>query len=229
MSNTVLNDEVINIIVRYLFYLIYVSVEKNEKVVIAIDEIWNMFDNKYLSKDFFELITKFSTNKNIIFVATTNGSDFFEDSFIKEPVDRLFKTNIILPIQNLNIYQKKIFNINEREAKMLGLIKEESNIVMIKHNKNIIFSSIKFDFLDDYEKYILCADNVSVNALYLAMHISKSNTPKIWAETYKEIIKQYIKYSNEKKLREQEERQIKWKESQEQLNMDNIMSAKKNG
>ena len=217
LGNTIFNDEVRYIVLKYILHQIYINLDKNKNTIIAVDEIWGMFDNKYLSGKFRDIINKFS-EKNAIFVATTSGSDFFDSSFIKEPVYDIFTTSIFLQNLKTSIYQKKIFGISEQESRLLSVIKPDSNIFLLKHNKNMVFSSVKFDFIDETEVKIFSANTITVNAMKTAKKITDSEDSSIWLPVMEEIIKRYNKYTYEKRVKEQEKRQIEWQESREQIN-----------
>lgn len=221
LSNLLMNDELRSVILQYLLYRIYANTPKDTPTIVAVDEIWNLFDNPYMYKEFVNIIKKFS-NKNIIFVATTAGSDFYENSYIKKSVDDIFTTSILLQNAKASIYQKKIFSINEQESRLLSVIKKDSDTFMIRHDRNTIFTSIKFDFLNDLENTILSADNIVVNIMHKAKEIADSENPNDWLPIMDKIISIYNKYENEKKLKEREQRQIKWQESREQLNVNQI-------
>lgn len=216
LGNTIFNDDVKYIILKYVLHQIYINLDKSKNTIIAVDEIWGMFDNKYLSGKFRDTIKKFS-EKNAIFVATTSGSDFFDLSFIKQPVYDIFTTNIFLQNLKTSIYQKKIFGINEQESRLLSVIKPDSNIFLLKHNNNMVFSSVKFDFIDETEEKVFNADMVTINAMNTAKKITNSEDFAIWLPIMEEIIKRYNKYTYENRIKEQEKRQIEWQESREQI------------
>lgn len=217
ISNTIFNDEVRCIILKYLLHEIYLRLNENTKTIIAIDEIWDLFDNKYLANDFRQIIEKFS-KKNAVFVATTSGSEFFETSFITKSVTDVFTTNIFTHNMKTSIYQKKIFNINEQESRLLSVIKKDSNTFLLKHNKNMVFSSVKFDFIDEVEAEIFASNKITINAMEMAKQITQSNNSTDWLPVMKEIISRYNKYIYEKMIKEQEKRQIEWQESKAQVN-----------
>ena len=89
---------------------------------------------------------------------------------------------------------------------------------MLKHNKNMLFTSVKFDFLDDIESKILCSNTITNNAFEKAVELTNSKDPQVWLPLFKEIISKYNKYTYEKMIKEQERRQIEWQENKEQLN-----------
>ena len=226
LSLTVENPLVMYITTNYLLQKIYNENKNCEPTIIATDEIWNLIDNQYYSDSFYDLIKKFK-ERNIIFVATTAGSRFFENSFVKTEAISSFPTTILLRNMKANIYQKKIFNISTQEAKMISVIKKDSGMFLIRHNKDMIFASINFDFLTKSEKAILESDNIIVNAMKKAKKNVNSEDSSIWIPEMQDIIDAYNKNKTNQKLKEQEERQIKWQESREQVNMEQINGTAK--
>ncbi len=219
-GNLVNNDKVKVIALKYLLYRIYSLTSEESRTIIAINEVWNLFDNEYMANEFLNIIKKFSS-KNTIFVCTTSGSDFFENSYLKTPVGKHFATSILLQNMKTSVYQKKIFNINEQEAKLLSIIKDEC-IFLIRNNKSSLFAKIDFDFLSRTEKSVFNSDVVAVNAMYKAKELTKSNDPEVWIPEIEKILSAYYRYVTEQQLKEQEKRQIEWQESREQLSVNKV-------
>lgn len=225
LSQTVDNPLVLYLTTSYLFQKIYLENESCEPTIIACDGVWNLFDNVYYGDSFEQLIKKLN-ERNIIFVGATSGSRFFDGSYIKNPVDDIFSNTILLRNMKPNIYQRKIFNINLQEAKTISVIKKDSGVFLIRHNKDMIFASLTFNFLTKSENAILESNQIIVNAMNKAKAETESEDSKIWVPKMQEIIDKYNNNKLNQKLKEQEERQIKWQESREQVNMEQANGAK---
>ncbi|MDR1498692.1 MAG: hypothetical protein LBS34_00185 [Rickettsiales bacterium] len=212
--NAIVNNEELKIaIFDYITYNI-IKHSTGEPSVLAIDEGWILFDNEYFGRKMTELLKKMY-DKNIAVVMTTSGSDSYETSNIKESVKNIFPTQILLPNVKVTVYQRKIFNISEEESRMLSIMKESTGNIMLKHNNNVIISSVNFGFLSPEEQNIFLSNNVTANIMTKAKELINSNEPKHWLPLMCLIIQEYNKAKFEQKLREQEKRQIQWEEAKQ--------------
>lgn len=220
--NTIINNEELKIAIFQ--YIIHNILQKTngEPTILAIDESWLLFDNKYFAKNLSN-ITKKLYDKNVAIVATTSGADSYETSNIQSSVRKLFPTNILLPNLKTPIYQRKIFNINEEESRILSLMKEENNNILIKNSKDTIITSIDFNFLTEEEKRIFSCSNLDSNIMTKAKELINSTDVKDWLPLMFELVKKYEKIKFEEKQKEQERRQIKWEEVKQTKGAGNIL------
>ena len=220
--NTIINNEELKIAIFH--YIIQNILEKStgEPTILAIDESWLLFDNDYFAPNMSEIIQKLY-NRNVALVVTTSGADSYETSKIQASVKNIFATNILLPNLKTTIYQRKIFNINEEESRILSIMKEETGNVLIKTGKDTIVSSIDFNFLTEEERTIFSCNNLNSNIMTKAKELINSNDVKDWMPLMFEMTKKYNKIKFEEKQKEQEKRQIKWEEAKQTKGAGNIL------
>ena len=220
--NTIINNEELKLaIFQYIIHSILQN-SKGEPTILAIDESWLLFDNKYFAKNMSN-ITKKLYDKNVAIVATTSGADSYETSNIQSSVRKIFPTNILLPNVKTPIYQRKIFNINEEESRILSLMKEENNNILIKNSKDTVITSIDFNFLTEEEKSVFSCSNLNSNIMTKAKELINSTDVKDWLPLMFELTKRYNKIKFEEKQKEQERRQIKWEEAKQTKGAGNIL------
>lgn len=222
LSTCIDNDLITSMTTFSLLKSIYENAnDQNVNTLICINELWNLFDNKYLNEFFYKIIPVLN-RKNITIIGTTKGSQFFENSFLKDSVRDLFPINFLLRNIKTNIYQKKIFDISDQESKMLSVIKKDSGTFLIRHERNMIFASIQFNFLSKTQMTILECNHININIMNKAKKETSSENSELWLLQFEEIFEKYNKMKYEQKLKDQEERQIKWQESRAQINMEQI-------
>jgi type IV secretion system protein VirB4 len=212
--NTIVNNEELKIaIFDYIMYNI-IQNATGDPTILAIDEGWILFDNQYFAGKMLDLMKQLYS-KNIALVMTVSGADSYEASNIKASVKNIFPTQVLLPSLKVTVYQKKVFNISEEEARILSVMKEENNSIMLKHNGGIVVSSIDFDFMKSEELNIFCNNNIVTNIMLKAKELINSNRAKDWLHLMFTLIQEYNRVKFEQRLKEQEKRQIQWQEAKQ--------------
>lgn len=209
------NENLIIPVVDYLFYMIKQMVD-GEPFILAIDDAWDIVNNDVIAPKFFDMLATLP-NKNVAIVATTNGSDKLSKSAITKPVNDFFATEIYLANPKVSLYQKKVFSLQEEESRMLALMRSEDRNFLLKCVGDVVISSINLKSFDFY-KSIFSNDNVSINAMYKAKEVSKSNNPEIWVPVFIKVMEEYEKAIRQKKLKENEMNQLKWEEARNDEN-----------
>lgn len=210
------NKMVLASVAYYLLYKISQWDNNGEPTIVAIDDAWTVFDNFVLGSKFKTMMQELS-EKNIAVVITTGGSYNVENSFIKEPVNDVFGSEIFLANKKTTDYQNVIFSIEEEESKMLNLMKERSRSFLVKSVDSIVIASNNLGFLKE-KLLVLNNNNVSINAMKKAMDLTESNECEVWLPVFYKILSQYEKQVKEKKIKEQEERQLKWEQEHSGIN-----------
>lgn len=215
--NTVVNNEEVKVaIFDYIIYNIIIR-SNGEPAILAIDEGWLLFDNPYFGSRISTFL-KLLYEKNVAVIMTTSGADSYETSSIQLSVKSIFPTQILLPNIKASIYQRKIFNISEEESRVLSVMRDDCGNFMLKHNGNVIISSIDFNFMSNEEQHILSSGNLYYNIMIKAKELINSNDPEHWIPLLFEMIKEYSKVKFEEKLKERERRQIQWEENKQKKN-----------
>ncbi len=215
--NTIINNEELKIVIfDYIIHNI-VSKADGEPCILAIDEGWLLFDNNYFGAQITKFLKKLY-DKNIIVVMTTSGADSYENSSIQLSVRKIFPTQILLPNVKATIYQRKIFDINEEESRVLSVMRDDKGNFMLRHGNSVVISSIDFNFLEEDEQNILSSNDLHYNIMDKAKELAKTDKPSIWIPIMFELIKFYNKAKFEEKLNEREKRQIQWEEEKQNIN-----------
>jgi type IV secretion system protein VirB4 len=194
------------------YYIIYmISKTHDEKpTILAIDDAWMVFDNFVLGSKFINIMKELSS-KNIAVILTTGGSYNINSSFIKQPLNNVFGSEIFLANKKTTDYQNVIFNIAEDESKMLNLMKERERNFLVKATNSIIIASNNLSDLKE-KLLVLNNNNISINAMKKAMDLTDSNDSEVWLPVFYKILGQYDKQAKERRIKEQEEKQLKWEQ-----------------
>ncbi len=212
------NKDILTPVLRYLFVLIN-KMANGDPFILVIDNTWKILDNKHIAPYFLNVL-KNSTAKNMITIAQTDGKSDIEESVINESINNLFGTKIYLSNQNLDSFQKRIFDIQEEEAKLLSLIELEDRKFLLKKGEEVVLSYLN---LEDFEYYknIFVNNNISINAMKKAKQLSKSNDANKWIPLFLRILEEYEEMVKMKKIQENEINERKWEESRNQENNQN--------
>ena len=196
-------------IVKFLLYQIENLADGNP-FILAIDNAWTVINHKEIAPQFFEALANFPL-KNIAAILTTDGMDRLSDSAITTPVNNYFATELYLAIPKLNLYQKKVFSLQDEEARILALMQVKNRNFLLKCINDVIISSINLKDFGYYTK-VFSNDNVSINAMYKAKENSGSDNPEVWIPVFIKIMEEYDKVLKQRKLKENEMNQLKWEE-----------------
>ncbi len=236
-ANTELNSNIIGIslrtiignknliipIVSYLFRIVEMLAD-GEPFILAIDNAWEIVDNKYIAPIFFRLLEELP-RKNAIVVVTTDGNSKLSESTIIESIVDYFATELYLGNPKISTYQRRVFSLQEEESRILSLMKIEDRNFLLKCINDVVISSINLkDF--NYYKKIFSNDNVSINAMKKAKETVKSNEPEQWIPLFLRLLEEYEKAVRQKKMKENEMNQIKWEEARsDENNRNKILSG----
>lgn len=215
LKTIVENDNLIIPVVDYLFHIIKQMVN-GEPFILAIDDAWDIVNNDIIAPKFFDILTTLP-NKNVAIVATTNGTDKLSRSAITKPVNDFFATELYMANPKVSLYQKRVFSLQEEESRMLALMRSEDRNFLLKCVGDVVISSMNLKTFDFY-KNIFSNDNVSINAMYKAKEVAKSDNPEIWIPVFIKIMEEYEKAIKQKKLKENEMNQLKWEEARSDEN-----------
>lgn len=212
------NKNLVIPVATYLFHIID-NLVNGEPFILAIDNAWEVIDNKDIAPIFFKLLDEFPA-KNAIALITTKGDSKLTESTITEKITAYFATELYLANPKISSYQKKVFSLQEEESRILSLMKVEDRNFLLKCINDVVISSINLkDF--DYYKNIFSNDNVSINAMKKAKETTKSENPKDWIPLFLQLLEEYEKAVRQKKLKESEMNQIRWEESRSDENTRN--------
>lgn len=218
LKTIIKNKELIIPVVRYLLFLVN-KIADNNPFIFVIDDAWNIIDNEIIAPLFFKVLNELP-QKNVITIVATDAESNIETSYITSQITNFFPTQIYLATPKITQYEKKVFNIEDEESKILSLIQVENRNLLLKNINDIIISSINLkDF--NYYKNIFSNNNISINAMKKAKEVSKSENPSIWIPIFIKILEEYEKIVKAKKIRENEINQQKWEESRGQDNNKN--------
>ena len=120
----------------------------------------------------------------------------------------------------VNLYQKKVFSLQEEESRMLSLMQVKDRNFLLKCINDIIISSINLKDFGFYKK-IFSDDNISINAMYKAKTMANSEQPEQWIPIFIKIMEEYEKAMKQKRLKENEMNQLRWEEARSDLNTKN--------
>ncbi len=217
---TIINNENIVIpVVNYLFHIINNRLLKDDPFILAIDNAWNIVNNKFIAPIFFNMLEKFE-EKNALIIATTSGNSKLSESVINESIVKYFATEIYLATPKTTTYQKRVFALQDEESRILSLMKLEDRNFLLKCINDVVISSINLkDF--GYYKDIYSNSNVSINAMKKAKETAKSTEPEKWVPVFLKIMEEYNKAVKLKKMKENELNQIKWEEARSDENNKN--------
>ena len=107
-------------------------------------------------------------------------------SYITSSISNLFATKIYLATPKITPYERRVFNIEDEEAKILSLMQVENRNFLLKNEKEVIISSIDLTNFD-YYKDIFVSDNVAINAMKKAKDVSNTNEPEEWIPMFLKI------------------------------------------
>ncbi|MDR1494987.1 MAG: hypothetical protein LBI29_03055 [Rickettsiales bacterium] len=216
--NTIVNNEEIRIAI--FTHLVHSLATKsgNEPTILAIDEGWLQLDNSYIAPKISKLL-KALYDKNVAVIMTTSGADSYETSSIQLSVRNVFPTQLLLPNVKASIYQRKVFDITEEESRIISVMREDNGTMLIRHNGNIVISSIDFDFLTKDELYIFSSGTLHSKIMAKAKELVKSDKPEDWLPVMLKLMQEYNKVKLEEKLKEREKRQIQWEEAKQKKDM----------
>lgn len=236
-ENTELNNDIIGIslrtiignknliipIVSYLFNIVEMLAD-GEPFILAIDNAWEIVDNKYVAPIFFRLLEELP-RKNAMMLVTTDGNSKLSESTINESIVDYFATEMYMGNPKISTYQRRIFSLQEEESRILSLMKIEDRNFLLKCINDVVISSINLkDF--NYYKRIFSNDNVSINAMKKAKESAKSNNPEQWIPLFLQILEEYEKTVRQKMMKENEMNQIKWEEARsDENNRNKILSG----
>ena len=215
LKTIIKNKELIIPIMRYILLMIN-SIADNNPFILVIDNAWTVIDNDSIAPLFFKYLNEFY-NKNIIAVLSTNDKMELNHSYITSSISNLFATKIYLATPKITPYERRVFNIEDEEAKILSLMQVENRNFLLKNEKEVIISSIDLTNFD-YYKDIFVSDNVAINAMKKAKDVSNTNEPEEWIPMFLKILEEYEKIVQAKRMRENEINQQKWEEAR---NFDN--------
>jgi type IV secretion system protein VirB4 len=216
LNTIVNNEEVKTAIFDYILHSLGTKPDE-EPTILAIDEGWLQFDNPYFAPRLPKIL-KSLHDKNVAVVMTTSGADSYESSSIQLSIRNIFPTQILLPNVKATIYQRKIFDISEEEARTISTMREENGTIMIRHSGNVIMSSMAFDFLGKEELHIFSSGTVHSRIMAGAKKLVGSDNCEDWLPLMLKMIQKYNAVKLEEKMKEQEERQIQWEEAKEKRN-----------
>ncbi|MDR2777651.1 MAG: hypothetical protein LBB24_02695 [Rickettsiales bacterium] len=212
--NAIVNNEEIRVaIFDYILHSL-VTGSDGSPTILAIDEGWLQFDNSYFAPRISKIL-KSLYEKNIAVIMTTSGADSYDTSNIQLSVRNIFPTQVLLPNVKASIYQRKIFDISEEESRIISVMREENGTVLIKHNGNIVISSIEFNFLTKEEVHIFSSGTLHSKIMIKAKELARSDKAEDWLPVMFRIVQEYNKAKLEEKLKEREKRQIQWEEARQ--------------
>lgn len=215
LKTIIKNKELIIPIMRYILLMIN-SIADNNPFILVIDNAWTVIDNDSIAPLFFKYLNEFY-NKNIIAVLSTNDKMELNHSYITSSISNLFATKIYLATPKITPYERRVFNIEDEEAKILSLMQVENRNFLLKNEKEVIISSIDLTNFG-YYKDIFVSDNVAINAMKKAKDVSNTSEPEEWIPMFLKILEEYEKIVQAKRMRENEINQQKWEEAR---NFDN--------
>jgi len=184
----------------------------NEPCIVAIDNAWQIFDSNFFGEDKLKDILLRFAQKNIAMIITTKGSQFSKNSYIPNMICDYFGTEIFLHNSKPSPYQRKVFGLEEEEAKLLKVMKPEARNFLLKSRNDIVIASLNLKSFNEILN-VLSNTNVSINAMKKAKTLVKSERSEDWLPVFLKIIAQYNKQVKERMLLEQEKMQEKWEES----------------
>lgn len=231
-ENTEFNDKIVGIslktiienqnllipVVKYLLYQIE-NMANGKPFILAIDNAWLLINNKEIAPQFLNLLETLPL-KNVATILTTSGTDKLSESAITKPINDLFATELYLANPKVNLYQKKVFSLQEEESRMLSLMQVKDRNFLLKCINDIIISSINLKDFGFYKK-IFSDDNISINAMYKAKTMANSEEPEQWIPIFIKIMEEYEKAMKQKQLKENEMNQLRWEEARSDLNTRN--------
>lgn len=218
LKTIVENENLVVPVVNYLFHIIK-QLANGEPFILAIDDAWDIVNNDIIAPKFFDILTTLP-NKNVAIVATTSGTNKLSKSAITKPVNNFFATELYLANPKVSLYQKKVFSLQEEESRMLALMRLEDRNFLLKCIGDVVISSINLKTFNFYTN-IFSNDNVSINAMYKAKDISKSDNIEIWIPVFLKIMEEYKKAIRQKQMKENEINQLKWEEARNDENTRN--------
>ncbi|MDR0572076.1 MAG: hypothetical protein LBG48_04465 [Rickettsiales bacterium] len=220
--SSIINNEILKIAATdYILYRISAMVD-GKNTILAIDESWTIFDNPVIGPKFTNILQKLY-DKNVALMVTSSGSNSYETSSIKFSIKNLFTTRLLLPNLKTTIYQKKVFSISEEEAKVISVMQEEKGSFLLKSGKNVLISSFDFSFLEPEEASILDGNSIAINIMKKAKELINSEVVENWIPLFFLSMREYGKKALEAKMKEREERQIKWEEAKQDANNNNTI------
>ena len=218
LKTIVENENLVVPVVNYLFHIIK-QLANGEPFILAIDDAWDIVNNDIIAPKFFDILTTLP-NKNVAIVATTSGTNKLSKSAITKPVNNFFATELYLANPKVSLYQKKVFSLQEEESRMLALMRLEDRNFLLKCIGDVVISSINLKTFNFYTN-IFSNDNVSINAMYKAKDISKSDNIEVWIPVFLKIMEEYKKAIRQKQMKENEINQLKWEEARNDENTRN--------
>jgi len=236
-TNTELNNNIIgislktiienkNLVVPVISYLLHIieTLINGEPFILAIDNAWEVIDNKYITPIFFKLLEQLP-EKNAMAIVSTDGDSKLSESSINESIVDYFATELYLANPKITTYQKKVFLLQDEESRVLSLMKVDDRNFLLKCVNDVIIASINLKNFEYYKK-IFSNDNVSINAMKKAKEAANSNDPEKWIPIFLQLLEEYEKTVKAKKLKENEMNQIKWEEARsDENNRNRILSA----
>jgi type IV secretion system protein VirB4 len=186
-----------------------------EPFILVIDDCWQLINNIYII-GLFRRILFGAASKNMIVAITINTLPEQDEPVITGDFETFFSTEIFLSNPKATIYQKKVFLITEEESKILSIMDQTKRNFILKAENDIIIASLNLTELNSYLR-ILSNDNVAINTYKKALSISKSKDPEVWIPNFIKIIEEYERAVSLKKLREQEENQLKWEKANQDV------------
>lgn len=212
------NKNLIIPVVSYLFNIIN-DMADGEPFILAIDNAWEIVDNEKIAPMFLKMLESLP-KKNVAVIVTTDGESKISESSILEPINKYFATELYLGNPKISAYQRKVFSLQEEEARILALMKTNDRNFLLKCINDIIISSINLKNFEFYTK-IFSNDNISINAMKKAKETTKSEKPEVWVPVFIKILEEYEKTIKMKRLKENEKNQIRWEEARTDENNKN--------